>query len=282
MSTDPLLQRLQGLRWPSPAGDRPDPAVGQVWVLAWANVRTFGLLTAVTRRTVDVTFLSTTGAGDENTVEVPLDNAGLRLSAWLTITGTVRRFALDQRVGDLTPGVVDDLAGQPRRWAAISSVLDDRALVRAELEDDADELTAVEWLPDGSVQPVGLVERAQELGLGIADVRAHLGLSAGAASRLLQRRALPTDEQTAALAELLQVPLGDIRGHLDIDPGLVDVLDRPAVRPALRLIAGERFGGDEQAARLDRASRTLALAARHQVPGETDWETLLNDALHDG
>lgn len=281
MSTDPLLQRLHGLSWPTPANDRPDPTPGEVWLLTWQNTRAFGLITDVAERTIETAFATTADVGDETTVKVTLPGAGMSFGVWRGIQRTVRTFVLDHRIGALDEDVANTLEDQPHIWSRIVSSLDDRAIIRAELEDEADALAEAEWVPDGADRAVSLTERATELGLRIADVRARLGVAPGAARRILDRVAVPTPDQAASLAEMLRLSVDEVTGPLHLSRDLVTVMDRPRTRPALQAVADQQFHGDEVDARIHGASRTMALAARHQEQGATDWETLLADALHD-
>ena len=282
MPIDPLLARLRSdLTWPTPIGDRPEPAPGQIWSLDWGGVRAIGLLSHVDRRTVTITLLSVTDAGDDNTVELHAVDAGMSFSAWLSIRATVRYFVLDHRIGTLDVNTFAGLGDLPRPWAPITSTLDDRSLARAELEDVRDALGLAEWAPSKASDRPSLAERVSSAGLDIAQVRVKLGVSAGAARRILQGQREPTVEQAQTLAALLGTTLEDVHGVLVIKEGLLDAMDRPRVRPALRLVADKRFGGDEVAARREFAARTMAMAARHETTGETNWEALLNDALSD-
>ena len=137
--TDSLMQRLSGMDWPAPCTDRPEPQRGQLWRAAWAG--SAGLVVVVGRAAggrVPVAAATADCVGDERSVVVSTAN-GMRVAVWAGLSAEILATALDHRIGDLTPeglaAVTDTADGcQIGEWAPITSILDDRVLIRLDLE----------------------------------------------------------------------------------------------------------------------------------------------------
>ena len=270
--TDPFLDRLHAMTWPTVDIDRPDPAAGQLWRAAWAETALVVAITAATTATVDVVAASGPDAGDEHTVLAETAN-GIVYSLWTTLERTLPIFVLDYRIADIElPETLPADGGFP----LITSVLDDRSLVQASLLDALDTLEALSWTGDGN--DADLMAAADAAGVGASKVAAELDVLPGAARRILRRTQQPTPEQAEKLEELLGVA---VSGAVVVDEDLVAEMDRPVNRPQLTAIANETHGGDEIAARRAVAEETFALAARERAgqAGQVDWEARLRQVL---
>jgi plasmid maintenance system antidote protein VapI len=210
---------------------------------------------------------------------------GLRPTVWGSVRALVPTFTLDVRLGDLTPASREWLAAIVAGdgvgvWPPISSNLDDRALVRAALEDRLAALSTAAWLPSAPAsEGPALADAAAAAGVEASDVARHLRITPGDARRVLQGRR----ELTPSEAELLEALLGPTAGQvLTFDPGLIVELDLPEHRPALHEHAVAHHQGDEVGARRAVAGRMMAIAARHRQPGSRNWKALITDALRPG
>lgn len=279
MATDPLLERLAAQAWPKPLGDHPVPAPGQLWRAAWDGVVALVVvLAAPAGRTVRVATASPESTGDETAVEVETTNS-MRLVVWSSVSSEIMMCTLDHRIGDLTEASLQSLRqlmGASRAWGPIVSVLDDRAILRAELRDELDVMHDAEWLDARSPGAADIASLAAERGLKASDLARALSISAGSARRLRQgQRGLAPGE-----AELLIPLLGEVPSSaVTFDPGLVEKLDLPRFRPAIDDRATRQFAGDETAARREFATAVLSMAARQREPGERNWEALIDEVL---
>lgn len=279
--TDPLMRRLNAMDWPALAMDRPTPQRGQVWRAAWES--TAGLVViagSAAGRRVPVMVVTADRVGDERTVIATTVN-NMRVTVWAGLYAEIMMFTLDNRLSDLTEESLATITAAAKgshlgEWAPITSVLDDRMLVRLDLEAQLEEFASAEWAPAVDEHSATMAQLAEASGVTASEVAARLGITPGAARRLLLGRAEPTNEQRPVLAELMgPVP----QSTLSIDEGLVAVLDRPDNRPRLQDIADRHHNGSETAARRACAERTMAMAARHRQAGDRNWTELVRRAL---
>ncbi len=283
MATDPLLRRLMGLTWPTPALDHPDPAPGQLWRAEWAGVACLVVIVEPHHgRTVSVVAAIADRVGDDTAV-VAVTRHGLAPSVWTGVSAAIKMFTLEHRITDLTgdsfAGVTDVLAGRRRgEWAAITSDLDDRILVRADLRERLRALADAEWQPAGAGDAPTVGELAAAAGLQASSVADALGVAPGDARRLLQGRREPSPDELSALSDLLgSMPATGAA----FDDDLVADLDLPEFRPPLSVLATNEYGGDELAARRAFAGRMMALAVRHREPGRRNWVALIRETLRE-
>ena len=283
MSTDPLVQRLRALIWPTPVNDQPDPEPGQLWRATWEGVTSLVVIAApVGGRTVDVFAASAASIGD-NTAFIADTAHGLRPTVWASITDNVKLFTLEHRISDLTAAAQATLSvvaagNQPGEWAPISNILDDRSLARAELLESLHALATAEWLPDAQPTANSLDEQAAAAGFQRSQVADALGITPGDARRLMTGKRAPTDQELTILAELLGA---EPSVAVTLDDELVAGLDRPEFRPHLLAMASDRFEDNEIAARRSFAGEMFALAARHREPGPRNWVALIRDELRE-
>lgn len=279
--TDPLMRSLNAMDWPAPAMDCPVPQRGQLWRAAWGDVAALVVIAgAVVGRRIPVMIATADRVGDESTVAVTTEN-NMQVAGWTGVHAEIMMFTLDHRIGDLTESSLGTVAAAEAgthlsEWAPISSVLDDRTLIRLALEEQLQAFAEADWVPDIAEGSVSLAQLADDAGVPAGEIAAHLKITPGAARRLLQGRAELTEDQRGALSELIgPVPHSNLR----IADDLVAAIDRPENRPRLRLIADRGHDGNEAAARIDRAQRVMAMAARHRSKGEHNWAELTRLAL---
>ena len=279
--TDPLMRSLNAMDWPAPAMDCPVPQRGQLWRAAWGDVAALVVIAgSVDGRTIPVMIATADQVGDESTVAATTEN-NMRAAVWTGVHAEIMMFTLDHRIGDLTASSLADVTAAQAgthlsEWAPITSDLDDRTLIRLALEEKLQAFAETDWVPDIAEDSVSLAQLADDSGVSAGEIAAHLKITPGAARRLLQGRAELTEDQRAALSELIG-PIA--QSNLQIDDDLVAAIDRPENRPQLRLIADRSHDGDEAAARIDGAQRVMAMAARHRSKGERNWAELTRLAL---
>lgn len=282
MDADSLLDRLNRLTWPAAALDQPEPAPGQLWRAEWGNSACLVLIFGEpSDRTVPVLVATSDHIGDDRAVAAIADN-DMEPAVWAGIAASVMTFTLEHRIADLTGESLKKVAAvaageQAGDWAPITSDLDDRVLVRAEVTERLQILSSAEWLPTPSNSPT-LAELASDAGISVGQVAEHLGITPGAARRLLLGQQSPRTDQAGALEELIgSVPDTPVQ----FDAGLVASLDQPEFRPALRLVATQSHQGDEIAARREFAGQMMALAARPRERGSLTWAALIRERLRE-
>ena len=280
MDTDSLLGRLSDLTWPTPTLDQPEPARGQLWRAEWDGkaclVVVFGERLG---RTAPALAATSDHVGDERAIVAEAAN-GMEPAVWGGVTALLMTFTLEHRITDLTDRSLERLAAvalgeEAGDWAPITSDLDDRVLVRAELTERLRNISEAEWLPAASGgRP--LDELASEAGVTTSHVAEHLGITPGAARRLLLGQQEPTSDQAGALTELLGSAPSTA---MQFDEELVADLDLPEFRSRLRQIAAESHQGDEMTARRELAGQMMALAARPRERGSLTWAALIRERL---
>jgi transcriptional regulator with XRE-family HTH domain len=216
--------------------------------------------------------------GDDSAVEIETTNS-MRAVVWLSVSSDIMLFTLDHRIGDLAEDAIQSLLRPARtghQWGPILSVLDDRAVERAQLQDELAAMHDAEWLSVIGPQSTDVRTLAAERGLKASELARALSITAGSARRLQQgERELAPGE-----AELLAPLLGESPSSAAaFDPELVEALDLPRFRPAIDAWAANRFSRNEVAARRDLAAAVLSMAARHRSPGERNWQLLVDEAL---
>lgn len=141
--TDRLLRRLSAMDWPVPRQDRPDPAAGQLWRIDCDGTAGLAVIAdAPAGRTVPAMAAIAEDVGDDRAVAAETEN-GMRVTVWTPLRTEIPTSALDHRVDDLTPKSFDAVQAvvSGRRqgdWAPISSILDDRVLIRLDLQEKMD------------------------------------------------------------------------------------------------------------------------------------------------
>ncbi len=207
----------------------------------------------------------------------------MMMSVWGGLTSSIKMFALEYRITDLTLNSFDRILAvangqQQGDWAPISSDLDDRVLIRTDLGERLRLLSEAEWLPVASKEQRTIAELAEAAGIGASQIAGHLGITPGDARRLIRGQREPSADEMRVLSDLLgSVP----EISLQFDDDLVVSLDLPEFRPRLHLAARGEHRGDEVSARRALAGRMEALAARHRDRGPLNWVSLIREALRE-
>lgn len=284
MATDPLLRRLNELNWPEVALDQPDPVPGQLWRAEWDGTACLVVISGMRAgRTIPVVAVSSDHVGDETAVFAETEN-GMTLCIWTGVARTIKTFALDHRISDLTSHSLDLLIGviegtHHGAWAPITNNLDDRALIRADLTENMDHLSEIEWIPSIKGEAPTLAGLAKEAGVKPSQIARHLNITSGDARRLVQGKREPSEQEAHTLTDILgSTP----RTAVQFDDGLVAELDQPEFRPPLRVIAHRTHDGDETAARRAFAGEMMGLAARHRSREPRNWAVLIREQLDAG
>jgi hypothetical protein len=280
VTADSLLARLRQMSWPQPPLDAPDVRPGQVWRAAWEDVVCLIVVVAAPEgRRVRAAVASGEPMGDDRTVPVSTDS-GLPVNVWSDVAASLPSFVLDQRVGDLSASVLAEVLAAvkqpPRRWPAITSIHDDRALFRASLLDALEALAELDWTASDSPAADNLRDLANSRGLKASALARMLDTTPGDGNRLLSGKRALTPWEADVLAAHFGEPVGT---SVIYDDDLLAELDRPAMRSVLHRRAVDQFDGDEIQARRRIAEATWALAARHRDQGPRNWRVLIEEHL---
>lgn len=276
----PTPRALPDLEVPAVAEERTNtPSAGDIWRVAWEDVRQLALVRAATADVVSVVplVLELPQLADEWTLLLPAgaSTLGIELGSAVAHTYALPRYVFDSKVGAVDQGilavvedarlayrtgsVLDVAAGTP-----IAGPLDPRIEAIGEMIDEFVELAEASWVGEHQdADPVDWLALAGPLNL--------------APQRLLDlsRGARPTEAEMQAAAavgvELRPAP----------EPGLVAAMDTPVISARVRRLAA-RTEEPEADTRLDTAwavaNGQFALAARGQY-GATDWLALLEAYL---
>ena len=149
--SDDLLCHLQSLEWPKVAMDRPKPAPGQLWRASAHGAACLVVILDCHRERPawpTAALALSERVGDDMAIQVGCTN-GMRVTVWGGLRKRCPLSALDHRLADLTATSWDELfavvnGSMSGHWAPISSVLDDRTLIRLQLLEDFDTVVAAE------------------------------------------------------------------------------------------------------------------------------------------
>lgn len=264
---DRLLQLLEGVRLPAAveAAWTSKPLVatpGQFWRTEHDQVARLVLVLRAEGDRVDIApiTLDPELTTDEAFIaEADLTDLQVPVAVWLPLRRAVSRKLLDRHIGDLHVPV--DAIRRFPTGRPLLSPLEDRAMERAELEDDMDELSAsaaADSLDDLLVN-VSLPQ-LQAAGFPLPLV---LQLRRGL-------RAL-SEEEAERLAPLAGVtPARLLTANPALPERLLRDLDSAVGRAFVEQYQRAR-GGDPEVARLSVGYGAYALAARETEKGDIDW-----------
>jgi hypothetical protein len=254
---------------------------GAVWRVRWDDVALLVLLvgnpTATTVAVTPVTFDDTGAEADTLLVAFP-SGRGATLAVWRTLRRDLQLALLDRPVGELSLAVIAWTVGGPvpddARLAgpALPSVAF-RSPVRADLEDDLDELIAAvpALTPVSSMRAVtGARKRVLPSEEQFAALMARLGVSLPVVLDLVDGKREPSPEEVAALRDIVGVT-----PEVTPPPAeLVIEMYHPRWKATV-LDLGRRRDMKEAAARAVMASGAFALAARQTGDQTPDWRERL-------
>ena len=153
--TDPLMRSLSAMDWPTPAMDCPVPQRGQLWRAAWGDAAALVVIAgSVAGRRIPVMIATADRVGDESTVAATTEN-NMRVAVWAGVHAEIMMFTLDHRIGYLTESSLAKVAAAEAgthlgEWASITSVLDDRTLIRLALKEKLQAFAEVDWAPNAA------------------------------------------------------------------------------------------------------------------------------------
>lgn len=255
------------------------PTPGDVWRLAWEDIRSLAVVIRDRDEQVTVVplLIDAPHEADEWTLILAGDDTSLGFETGAAVAHPfdLPIFVFDARVGQLaepalerlTAGVSDYRRGRRLTGAtgpAVTGPLDDRVEAQGEVVDQFVALAEASWYEPVPAKPT--------------DWRAVHRVRPFETSRLyeLVLGARPTDEEVAAARDAgVDVP------GVQFDPSLVTFLSRPPQPARLRRRAAERSRSEADLfmeAATELTTRRLALAARG-ASDEFDWNPLFEEFL---
>lgn len=282
MPGDNLRRRVNGLPWAMPADDvGNDAATGDLWQASWAHTRLVVLIFVVAENNVTVSPVTEAETGDDRTAILPGDQSpldGVPFHVWLGLHAVLPQRVLDRRLGPVGPtfrrGLGDKRAAV---FPPITSPVDNRSQVRADLEDRLEALSDAEW------QPAATGPSIRDL-VGVPPGRfaKAVGILPGDAVNVFaQRRALsPPEAERAAAAFNLDVT-DVVAATTPVVPAeVISIFDHPR-RSRLVHRRAQEIGVTEPEVMRRITGPLLEMAARTTGGAPPDWEALIDDALGD-
>lgn len=268
---------------------------GQLWRAGWGDVAVLLLLLELDDGEVRASPVTIDPpAEDENSFVLATDCTGLPTSVtvWTGLTRFFPQRVLDTLVAawsaDVTTCLTNPASMQPearlpigmRRGRPIDSEFDDRCMIRADLEDDVDQLGQMPGLPMESPGSPPTTLAAVLGDVDLAELCTALELPQPAVMKLLRGTTPLTQAQAAVIALTTGVPqervLSAVRG---LPRGLVQAAEHPRWRQVW-IARAQRLSTDETQARLDGCQQAFALAARQTGSSQPDWDARLQRALY--
>jgi len=267
---------------------------GQLWRAGWGNVAVLVLVLRLDEGKVWAAPVTIDPpAEEESSVVLVPDLTGFPtpVTVWIGLARSFPHRVLDTLVAVWSSDVVVTLANpatlEPearlphgiRRGRPIDSTFDDRSAVRADLEDDIDQLGQMPGLPPESPgsSPTNLASMLRDIDL--AALCAALDLSQPAVMKILRGTTTLTPAQAAVIARMTDVPkeqlLSAVRG---MPQDLVQTAEHPRWRQVW-IERAQQLGTDENQVRLDVCRRVVALAARQTGSSRPDWDARLRRVL---
>lgn len=281
-----LSERLASLPWPTVEDHgTAEPGPGQLWQLSWAHTRLLGFLLDVSEDRMTVAPVTCDDAGDDRTLvleraESPL--AGVPFHIWAGLVAEVPKRTLAQLIGATSPGVAARVRSAqhqpPGTFPPITSPLDNRAELRATIEDDLAELAEASWRPAADASP--LRELVPHLRPGaLAQVA---GIEPGDADQVLNQRWQLDGAQAERVAAAFGLTPDQVREatKVTVDEAIAVRFDRPGRLRVLRARARSR-GTTEVEEMTTTVLPLLQAAARTTGHTGPDWDVLIDDALAD-
>lgn len=280
------------MRYGDPADINLD--VGQVWRAGWADVAVLLLIAEVSEGEVRASPVTIDPpAEDQNSFVVAPDLTGFPtpVTVWTGLTRSVPQRTLDTLLAtwpkDITTYLADSgtlvggrqLPDGIRRGRPIESEFDDRSSIRADLEDDVDQLVQMPGLPVESPESPSTTLAAVLGDFDLAALCTALELSQAAVMKILRGTTALTLDQATVVARITGVPRERVTTAVRRIPhGLALAAEHPRWRHTWTERA-QRLGTDETQARLDGCQQVLALVARQTGGSHPDWDARLRRVL---
>lgn len=282
MPGDDLRRRVGALPWPKPADDHPaEPATGDVWRASWAGTSLLVLITATSGATVTGAAVTPPETGDEQTLVLTADASPLRgvpFHVWLGVRAELPIRALDERVGSVPHAFMEQVrADAGGDFPPITSFLDDRAGLRADLQERISALAAAEW-QSAQVGP-GLRDL---VGVPPGQFAKALGILPGDATQIYERRRTLDNEAVERVAATFNLETDAVLAATTplIPAEILSLFDHPRRCRLVRRRARQE-GTSEVAVMHSIADPLAQMAARTTGHEQPDWEALIDSALAD-
>lgn len=258
--------------------DTPDPQPGQFWTARWKDLSTaVVLLSSPGARTVSVSIVTfDPDLADDHAYVLPVDATDLNTSAvaWTADAQRAPLAVLDTYLGEVarargsekSQAVAEWIAAVGERGMPISRPSDSRAIFRASLRDDLEELVQASWLtvPTASSRTARVSERSP------TELADDLGISIPEALGIRRGTTVPTPEQIAMLSDLQAADASPALAHsAQLPEAVIDLFDQPRYRQKVAKLA-ELRDLDETVAREMFAYNVFSTAARNTGDDRSD------------
>lgn len=282
MPGDDLRRRVGALPWPKPANDQPaEPARGDIWRASWGGTSLLLLITATSEAAVTGAALTPPETGDEQTLVLTADASplpGVAFHVWLGVRAELPIRALDERLGSVPDASMarlrTDAGGD---FPPITSPLDNRAGLRADLEERIAALAAAEW------QPAQAGPALRDLvGLPPGQFAKAIGILPGDATQIYERRRPLDDEAVQRVATTFNLDVDAVIAATrpEIPGEILSLFDHPGRCRLVRRRARQE-GTSEVAVMHTIADPLAQMAARTTGHEQPDWASLIDRALAD-
>jgi len=264
------------------AAEQVDPVVGDIWKTRWhSSVQIVTVIAENSDGTNVIPLSYDVALADDSSVQLSVANQslGYAVVAWTSLSRVMPLCAFDVKLGELEKNGLASVAAPIGVGTSIHSSLDERSQVRDAIDERMDKLAHANWLPDAETS-IDLATAIRERNIKISDVAKLLNIEPGFATALVRGDRKLTASQSTLLSEFLDVDDHSQAIHSQVDPILVNELNRPQYRRRLWRKGLDRGATDEAVWRYEVAT-ILPVAARttsHQSPRER-WAGLIEDFL---
>jgi hypothetical protein len=282
MPGDNLRRRVNRLPWATAPPDiGGNVAAGDLWQATWARSRLLVLILVVGEKNITVSPVTESETGDDRTAilpggQSPLD--GVPFHVWLGLRAVLPQRVLDRRLGPVGPEFRRQLGDTiPTAFPPITSALDNRSQVRADLEDRLEVLSQADW------QPVATDRSIRELvGVPPGQFAKAIDILPGDAVNVFARRRPLTPSEAARAATTFNLEVTDVVAATTprVPDDVISIFDHPR-RCRLVHRRAQKTGLTEPEVMRQITAPLLELAARTTGHTPPNWEALIDDALSD-
>jgi hypothetical protein len=218
-------------------------------------------------------------SGDDGTVVLPADHsplAGVAFHIWLGLRADLPQRVLDRRLGPVgslfRQGLGETTAGE---FPPITSPLDNRSEIRADLEDRLEVLAEAEWQP-----MLGVTSIRELVGVPPGDFAKAINILPGDAVNIFDRRRPLSPEEADRTAAAFELEVTEvIAAATPVVPAeVISLFDHPRRSRRVHRLAQDS-GVTEPEIMRQITAPMLEMAARTTGYAPPDWEALIDDAL---
>lgn len=282
MPGDNLRQRVNRVPWATPPQDiGGDVAAGDLWQATWARSRLLVLILVAAENNITVSPVTETEAGDDGTALLPGDQSpldGVPFHVWLGLRAVLPQRVLDRRLGPVGPGFRRRLGDtSPAAFPPITSPLDNRSQVRADLEDRLEALSQAEWQPSATGRSI-----RELVGVPPGQFAKAIDILPGDAVNVFARRRPLTPSEADRAATTFNLDLADVVAATTpvVPDEVISIFDHPR-RSRLVHRRAQETGVTEPEVMRQITAPLLEMAARTTGHTPPNWEALIDDALSD-